>query len=744
MELFKILGTIAINGAGQAEGQLNNLVRRAQDGGAKMRTGFANIGKAATGLAVTAGAAFAAIGGAMVAVVANTEEYRLAMAKISTAFETVGMTADQGKQMFQDFYGVLGDTGQATEAINHLAMLTNDQQALSEWTTICTGIYAKFGESLPIEGLTEAANETARTGALTGGLADALNWAGVNEDEFQAKLDACVTTQEREALIRETLNGLYTDAGTKYRENAADLIAANEAQARMTDALAVFGEKAQPILTAVQSGFAGIVERAAAFLTEVDMQGITDAINNAFAWFIDTAIPAIHSGVQWVIDHKDMILALVTGIGAAFLAWNVVQIVTGAITVLTTLKTTLGLVRTGQLALNAAMLANPIGIVVAAVAALVAAFVYLWNNCEGFRNFFLNMWENIKAAFASVVEWFKGAAASIGQFFSDAWQGIKNAWSGAGEFFGNVRQGINEKFEKIGDWFSEKFTQAKEAAQNAWATAKEHFANVKQGITNAFASVDSWMGSKFGESWTAVKKAFSNSVAGQYFGQVWNTVKGIFSVVKNVLSGNFSDAWAAIKGVFSGWGNFFSGLWNNIKSIFSNVGATIGNAITNTVKKAVNGVLSTAVKIINGFISAINFAIGVINLIPGVSISKLDKLQTPQLAKGGVVDRATLAMIGEDGAEAVVPLEKNTGWIDSLAEKLSYRVTGNAYDVSRRAATGANYTGALATMQRTLDMLADRLDGLQIVLDTGAVVGGLAPAMDTALGKISVRKGRAQ
>lgn len=664
MELFKILGTIAINGAGQAEGQLNNLVRRAQDGGAKMRTGFANIGKAATGLAVTAGAAFAAIGGAMVAVVANTEEYRLAMAKISTAFETVGMTADQGKQMFQDFYGVLGDTGQATEAINHLAKLTTDQQALSEWTTICTGIYATFGDSLPIEGLTEAANETARTGALTGGLADALNWAGVSEDEFQAKLDACVTTQEREALIRETLNGLYTDAGTKYRENAADLIAANEAQARMTDALAVFGEKAQPILTAVQNGFASIVERAAAFLTEVDMQGITDAINNAFAWFIDTAIPAIHSGVQWVIDHKDMILALVTGIGAAFLAWNVVQIVTGAITVLTTLKTTLGLVRTGQLALNAAMLANPIGIVVAAVAALVAAFVYLWNNCEGFRNFFIDMWEKIKTFFADVVEWFGDAAAKIGKFFSDAWEFIKNAWS--------------------------------------------------------------------------------NSIVGKYFGQVWETIKGVFAVVKSVLSGNFSDAWEAIKKIFAGWGSFFGGLWDEIKSIFSNVGATIGNAITNTVKKAVNGVLSVAVKIINGFISAINFAISAINLIPGVNISKLDKLETPKLAKGGVVDRATLATIGEDGAEAVVPLEKNTGWIDSLAEKLSYRVTGNAYDVSRRAATGANYTGALASMQRTLDTLADRLDGLQLVLDTGAVVGGLAPAMDTALGKISARKGRAQ
>ena len=82
---------------------------------------------------------------------------------------------------------------------------------------------------MPIESLTEAANETAKTGQLTGALADALNWAGVNEDDFQAKLDACTTSQEREALIRETLNGLYDDAADKYEEMAADLLAANEA-----------------------------------------------------------------------------------------------------------------------------------------------------------------------------------------------------------------------------------------------------------------------------------------------------------------------------------------------------------------------------------------------------------------------------------------------------------------------------------------------------------------------------------
>lgn len=157
MELFKILGTIAINGVGQAEQQLNGFVKQAQGGVAQMRTGFSNIGRATRAVAVTAGAAFAAVGAAVVSAAESTREYRVAMGKVQTAFEDVGLSAETGKKTYQDFYAVLGDQDKATEAVSNLAMLTQDQQALSEWTTIATGVYAKFGDALPIENLTEAA-----------------------------------------------------------------------------------------------------------------------------------------------------------------------------------------------------------------------------------------------------------------------------------------------------------------------------------------------------------------------------------------------------------------------------------------------------------------------------------------------------------------------------------------------------------------------------------------------------------
>ena len=156
-----------------------------------------------------------------------------------------------------------------------------------------------------------------------------------------------------------------------------------------------------------------------------------------------------------------------------------------------------------------------------------------------------------------------------------------------------------------------------------------------------------------------------------FFKGLWDGVKDIFSKVGDFFKENFQKGVDNIKNVFGKVTGFFTDVWTKIKNIFSKVGEVVGKAITNTVTKAINAVLSTAVKIINGFIGAINLAIGLINLIPKVNIPKLEKLNTPQLAKGGVVDTATLALIGERGKEAVVPLENNTEWLDMLEKRLS-------------------------------------------------------------------------
>jgi hypothetical protein len=208
-------------------------------------------------------------------------------------------------------YGVLGDDGKATEAAAHLAQLADTEEDLATWTNIATGVYATFGDSLPIENLTEAANETAKTGALTGGLADALNWAGVNEDEFQASLDACNTEQERQALITDTLNGLYADSAEAYKENNAEVIEANKAQANLNNTLNDLGAIAEPIMTTLKDLAADLLTAITPFVSLIGeglagalagADGAADTLAEGLNGLITTALDKIVELVPFIID----------------------------------------------------------------------------------------------------------------------------------------------------------------------------------------------------------------------------------------------------------------------------------------------------------------------------------------------------------------------------------------------------------------------------------------------------------
>lgn len=193
-----------------------------------------------------------AVIGAMAGSAEATREYRREMGKLDTAFITNSHSSETATKTYKTLQGILGETDQAVEAANHLAKLTDNEKDLAKWTDVATGVYATFGASLPVENLAEASNETAKTGKLTGGLADALNWAGVNEEDFQAKLDACSNEQERQSLILETLNGLYSEAADKYRETNAEVIRANEANEEWMSSMADVGGAIEPVLTDVK------------------------------------------------------------------------------------------------------------------------------------------------------------------------------------------------------------------------------------------------------------------------------------------------------------------------------------------------------------------------------------------------------------------------------------------------------------------------------------------------------------
>ena len=257
----------------------------------------------------------------------------------------------------------------------------------------------------------------------------------------------------------------------------------------------------------------------------------------------------------------------------------------------------------------------------------------------------------VEALFSAMPILLEGVAS----IFGGAWNVIVSIFSVAGAFFGGLFSGIVNVIRTV-------FSAVVTVVSGIW-----------NGIKTVFAPVIGFFSDIFSGAVNAVKTVFS--VITGIFSGIWNTVKGIFSGVASFFSGIFSNAVGTIRNVFGPVVDFFSGVWSKITGIFSRVGEVVGSAINSVVGKAVNAVLSTACNIINGFISAINSAIGIINKIPGVEISKLKKLEVPEMEQGGVLKKGQVGLLEGNGAEAVVPLEKNTGWLTRIADMLDTKMT---------------------------------------------------------------------
>lgn len=771
MELFRLLGTIAIDNT-NAKTAIDEYIKKARDSEKETKEAFNKIGEAAKKIGTGIGVASAAIGGAFIAAVEVTREYRMEMAKLDTAFVTNGHSSEVAKKTYSELNAILGDTGQAVEAANHLALLTENEKDLQTWTDICTGVYATFGSSLPIEGLTESANETAKTGVLTGNLVDSLVWAGISEDEFNEKLAACSNEQERQNLIMETLEGTYKDASKQYKETNKDVIEAQKAQERLSDAMAEVGRIGEPILT---------------------------AIKNKIAEFAEAAVPAVEDfikkvkeTIKWVKENEDTIQAWVGVILGATVAIGTFLLILNWGTVMNAAANAIKAVRLAIVAMNSAMLANPIGLIVAALAGLVVAFIYLWNNCEEFREFWIDLWKIIKDAALKAWEWIKNAWQGAGEwfskifssikesgkkaldsvkkFFSDAWsgikvvwdfvkpyfeflwnhiklvfsvvksvltgdfsgawEGIKGIWNNAKNYFLSVWNGISGIFNKVGSWFGEKFRNAWSNIKNAFSGFGSFFSGIWSNIKNIFSSVSSWFSTKFRDALSGVKNIWNG--AKSYFSGIWSNIKNTFSNVGTWFSSKFKSAYQGIKNAFSGFGSFFSGLWGQVKNKFGSIGTKIGESMGGAVKSAMNKVLGKIETSINKGIKLINNAIDLANKLPGISVGKVKEISLPRLFKGGVLEKGQVGLLEGSGAEAVVPLERNTEWIAKVAETLNVSLDKSS-DASE-----------LCEKMDTIIVLLNKLLGIDknVYLDSGVLVGQMAPMLDKALGNRAAMKNR--
>ena len=419
--------------------------------------GITSFAKTAVGVGVAGATALTT---AFLALDGATEEYRIAQGKLNTAYQAAGYSTQTATQAYRDFYGILGDTDTATEASQLLAKLVKNEQAVSTWTRIAAGVSGTFGDSLPIEGLIEASNETAKVGTVTGQLADALNWAGIMEDTFNERLAACGSESERNRLIMDTLAQTYEGAATAFYRNNEQLVRSRQNQAIMADITAKLGTASATAKNGVMqllgaqadgsiragSALEWLNEKATQFsdwVAGLDMGALSAQFDQQFGGAIETAGNAL----QWCKENGDLLIGGLKLLAGAFVAVKVVtftsslisagQTIGGfistiaAMTTATTAQTAAtGSATIAQTGLNAALAANPIGVVVLAITALVTAGVALYKNWDTIKAAASQLWTKIKETFGgikdSIVGAFNSAKDAVGSFFS--WIGDKLSW----------------------------------------------------------------------------------------------------------------------------------------------------------------------------------------------------------------------------------------------------------------------------------------------------------------------------
>lgn len=440
INLFDLFAKISLDTSDYDKG-VDDAGKKGKSLASTLKSGLASAGKmAATGLAAIGTAAGAAVGG-LLALESSTEEYRIAMGKLNTAFESAGYSADTAKEAYNAFYGILGDTDTATEASQLLAKLAENEEDVATWTNIAAGVAGTFGDSLPIESLIEASNETAKVGTVTGTLADALNWAGISEDAFNEKLAACSTESERNRLIMDTLSGTYDEASAAFYRNNEALVQSRENQAKIDEVLGRIGESVSRVKNAFIEEFGPTLEnmagKVATFVENIDAEAV---VNKA----------------RQIIDVFLELSPIIAGAAGAFVTYKAAISISNIVDALTNATKNMSL---AQAALNAVMNANPLAKVAALVGALVAALITLWNTNEDFRKAVISTWNKITGTISSAVgeikNFFTQTIPEAAQAALNWLKSIPNKMVGIGE---DIVKGIWQGIQNMKKWIKDKVT----------------------------------------------------------------------------------------------------------------------------------------------------------------------------------------------------------------------------------------------------------------------------------------------
>ena len=427
------------------------------------------------------------------------------------------------------------------------------------------------------------------------------------------------------------------------------------------------------------------------------IQKICDGLSSFVSWL--TSLSPAAQKVMLVV------VALVAALGPLLIfVGKIISSIGSILTYGPKIVSMFGTIKTAASGLFNFIAANPIILVITAI---IAAIILLWNKCEWFRNLVIGMfegiknavitvWNNIKAVWDIVQPYFvalwEGIKASLQPViesvigaFQAAWEFIKTIWDFVQPYFAAIWENIKIIFSVVGTVIGGFFQTAWTVVKTIWDAVTGYFKAIFDTIKGIFSAVTAVFRGDFQGAWDAIKGIVGTWQ--QYFQNIWNGIKNIFASVGNFFKNSFQAAWNGIKSIFSNVGSFFQGIWNTIKNMFTNIGTTIGDAIGGAFKNVVNSIISFAQNTINGFIRSINWAIDVINNIPGVNISRLNELNIPRLKVGmaNVPYDDYLALLHK--GERVLTAKENQEYTNGMEETPSNNNIDNSFNLTINSPT---------------------------------------------------------
>lgn len=594
----------------------------------------------------------------------ETKEYRKIMGTLETSSEAAGYSAEETSEAFSQLYRALGDDQSAATTTANLQAIGASQKDINSLISSAVGAWAKYGDSIPIDGLAESINETIRAGQVTGTFADVLNWgskegetfgvmlkenteeneewnkavqdASSAEDFFNLALQDAETQADRTNLVLQAMadQGL-SDVGDAWYSNNKDIVDANNAQLEFTKKAAELSERVQPVLTAVQEGINGIMQAILDATAGIDMDTIVGYVQSFF--------DAISNVVSFLIENKEIVIGVIGAIGLALTALKIVEFVQSVISGISAISSALSF-----------LAANPVVLAIAGIVALIAVLVLIITKGEEIKAWLAGFNEWLQGVFAT--DWTEIFGPILGGVLNGFFALVKGIWDGIYQILGGVIDFIQGIF--TGNW-EQAWSGVQQIVSGVWNNITLLIRGACDLVEGILLGLDSWLQGVFKTDWTEIFGPGLGDIINAFMRNVentWNAIKqifqGVIDFIKGVFTGNWKQAWQGVVNIFGG----------------------LFNSLINMVKAPLNGIIG----LLNGAVGAINSLIGGLNSISftmpkwlggghfGLSIPYIPSI--PYLAKGGILSQGS-AIVGEAGPELltmmgnramVQPLTSNT------------------------------------------------------------------------------------